>query len=136
MDVAKRIKELRKAKGISAETIAERLGTNPTTIYRYEKGDIEKMPLSVLEPIAAILGCSPAYLMGWTDDPNMNTQTQNDKKENSILKLLNSEHEGTQIEFEPSEIEEALRLFKQYKNASPRDQSIVDSLLKPPLSDS
>lgn len=136
MDVAKRIKELRKAKGISAETIAERLGTNPTTIYRYEKGDIEKMPLSVLEPIAAILGCSPAYLMGWTDDPNMNTQTQNDKKENSILKLLNSYHEGTQIEVDPSEIEEALCLFKQYKEAIPQVQNAVDALLKPPLSDS
>jgi repressor LexA len=67
MNVAQRIKELRKAKGISAETIAERLGTNPTTIYRYEKGDIEKMPISILEPIAEILGCSPAYLMGWEE---------------------------------------------------------------------
>jgi len=68
MDVGKRIKELRKQRGISAETIAEHLGTNPTTIYRYEKGDIEKMPITILEPIAKLLGCTPGYLMGWEDD--------------------------------------------------------------------
>lgn len=135
MDVAKRMKELRKAKGISAETIAEALGTNPTTIYRYEKGDIEKMPLSILEPIAKILGCSPAYLMGWTDDPNIYVQKQNEKKRNRLLEILNSEHEGS-IDIIPSELEDALCLFEQYKNASPRDRSIVDSLLKPIQPDS
>lgn len=84
MDVAKRIKELRKQKGISAETIAERLGTNPTTIYRYEKGDIEKMPISVLEPIAEVLGCTPAYLMGWEDEK------KNDNKEGTMkIKEIN-----------------------------------------------
>ena len=45
------------------------LGVSAATIYRYEKGDIEKIPGNILEPLADILATTPAYLMGWTDDP-------------------------------------------------------------------
>ena len=58
------IKQLRKEKHISAETIAERLGVHPATIYRYEKGDIEKIPYQILVPIAEILGCNVLDLLG------------------------------------------------------------------------
>ena len=63
------MKERRKVLGISAEYVADKLGVSPATIYRYEKGDIEKMPGNILEPIARILCTSPAYLMGWSEDP-------------------------------------------------------------------
>lgn len=65
MSIGKRIKERRKELRISADELAKRLGKDRSTIYRYEKGDIENMPLDVLEPIAAALNTSPSYLMGW-----------------------------------------------------------------------
>ena len=34
-----------------------------------EKGDIEKVPGAVLEPLARVLHTTPAYLMGWEDAP-------------------------------------------------------------------
>ena len=43
------------------------LNKNRATIYRYENGDIENMPIDVLEPLAKALNTTPAYLMGWTD---------------------------------------------------------------------
>lgn len=58
----------RKQLGISAETIAEAIGVSPATVYRYEKGDIEKVPGDLLNPIAKVLKTTPAYLMGWTDE--------------------------------------------------------------------
>lgn len=58
------IKQIRKQKHISAETLAEKVGVHFTTIYRYEKGEIEKIPYQVLVPIAEVLGCSPLDLMG------------------------------------------------------------------------
>lgn len=67
MTTGERIKERRKALGLSAEYVAERLGVSPATIYRYEKGDIEKMPGNILEPISRILNTTPAFLMGWED---------------------------------------------------------------------
>lgn len=69
MDTGIRMKELRKRLGLSAEEVAAELGISPATVYRYEKGDIKKMPGSMLEPLADLLCTTPAYLMGWTDDP-------------------------------------------------------------------
>lgn len=50
---------------MSAEELGNRLGKDRSTIYRYEKGDIENLPLDILEPIAKALDTTPAYLMGW-----------------------------------------------------------------------
>ena len=47
--------------------MAKILNKNRATIYRYENGDIENMPIDVLEPLAKALNTTPAYLMGWTD---------------------------------------------------------------------
>ena len=67
MNIGKRIKERRKALKISADELGKRLGKDRSTIYRYEKGDIENLPLDILEPIAAALNTTPQYLMGWED---------------------------------------------------------------------
>lgn len=145
MDVAKRIKELRKSKGISAETLAERLGTNPTTIYRYEKGEIEKMPLSILEPIAEVLGCSPAYLMGWTEDLSpdyIRDMICRSKKEflaaaaaaSSDVHFENNDGVIEEVEgehYENDQIKKAMELYNKYQAAIPQVQNAVDALLKP-----
>ena len=68
MSIGKRMKERRKALGYSVEDIAARLGKSPATVYRYESGDIEKLPGDLLAPLADILNTSPAYLMGWEDE--------------------------------------------------------------------
>ncbi|NMB41001.1 MAG: helix-turn-helix transcriptional regulator [Firmicutes bacterium] len=67
MTIGERIKKRRKEIGMSVETLAEKLGKNRATIYRYESDQIENMPLSVIEPLAKVLNVSPAYLMGWED---------------------------------------------------------------------
>lgn len=63
MTTGERMKSRRKQLGYSAEYVAEQLGCSPSTIYRYENGDIEKMPLDVLAPLASILLISPEYLL-------------------------------------------------------------------------
>jgi len=69
MTTGERMKQRRKELGLSAEKVAERLGVSPATIYRYEKGDIEKVPADSLTEIAKILQTTPAYLMGWEEQP-------------------------------------------------------------------
>lgn len=73
MTTGERMRQRRKDLGLSAEIVAERLGVSPATIYRYENGDIEKMPGHILEPISKILHTTPAYLMGWADSPALPT---------------------------------------------------------------
>lgn len=68
MKVGDRIRAKRQDMGMSVDELAVRLGKNRATVYRYEKGDIENMPVNVLEPLAEVLQTTPAYLMGWTPD--------------------------------------------------------------------
>lgn len=65
--VGERIKTRRKELKISADDIANKLGVSRSTIFRYEKGDIEKMPTETLNEIARILHTTPQSLMGWYD---------------------------------------------------------------------
>ena len=80
MTTGERMKQRRKEIGLSAETVAAGLGVSPATIYRYEKGEIEKLPGYVIEPLAKILHTTPAYLMGWEDDsvPELNARDRRD----------------------------------------------------------
>lgn len=67
MTVGERIRDRRKQLGYSAEYLSDKLGCSPATMYRYENGYIEKVPISTVATIAEILKTTPAYLMGWED---------------------------------------------------------------------
>lgn len=54
---------------MSADELATSVGVSRSTIFRYEKGDIEKVGPDVLKKIADKLNVSPADLMGWDDTP-------------------------------------------------------------------
>lgn len=82
MIVGKRIKQRRKELGISADELGKKLGKDRSTIYRYEKGDIENMPLDILEPIASALKTTPQYLMGWEE-----VQKNNDAIVDIVVRL-------------------------------------------------
>lgn len=67
MTVGDRIKRRRKQLKMTVDVLAEKLGKNRATIYRYESDDIDNMPISVLEPLANALKVTPGFLMGWED---------------------------------------------------------------------
>lgn len=67
VDVGHRMKQRRKELGLSADLVAEKIGVSRSNVYRYEKGDIEKMPTEILIPLSEVLKTTPAYLMGWDE---------------------------------------------------------------------
>lgn len=67
MTIGERIKARRLQIGLTVDQVADRIGKNRATVYRYESNDIEKFPLDILPPLAKVLNTTPAYLMGWTD---------------------------------------------------------------------
>lgn len=87
MNVGQRIKQRRKELGISADKLGEALGKDRSTIFRYERGDIEKLPLDILEPIAKVLQTTPRYLMGWEEEKTAKP-TVNDDELSENMKLL------------------------------------------------
>jgi transcriptional regulator with XRE-family HTH domain len=92
MTIGKRIKERRKELKISADELAEKLGKNRATIFRYEKGDIENLPLDILEPIAEILQTTPQYLMGWEEEkPPVNELSEDERRLIEIYRKISPE---------------------------------------------
>ncbi len=75
MSVGKRIKERRNELHMSVDELAVKLNKNRATVYRYEKGDIENLPIDILEPLAKALETTPQYLMGWENKPNDDSVT-------------------------------------------------------------
>ena len=105
MTTGERLKLRRKEIGFSAEKVADQLGVSPATIYRYEKGDIEKVPVDSLAELAKILQTTPAYLMGW--------ESQADQAEiNDLLAQIQASEEKEQ-----SRIAEMIQDYKKLKNA-------------------
>ena len=87
MTVGERIKERRKELLMSADVLAEKCNVSRSTIFRYESGDIEKLPASTLEPIANALHVSVSYLLGWEEN---NSNQAYSVKEIQILNAIKS----------------------------------------------
>lgn len=86
MNIGQRMKLRRQEINLSAEKLAEKLGVSKTTIYRYEKGEIEKFPIELVEPIAKALNTTPAYIMGWEvkDDINVIYNQLEDSRQRKV----------------------------------------------------
>ena len=69
MNTGSRIKRLREQMNMSADELAEEIGKSRATVYRYENGHIDDIPMKTIERLAEVLATTPEYLMGWTDDP-------------------------------------------------------------------
>lgn len=65
MNIGERIKNRRKELKMSADKLGELIGKDRSTVYRYEAGEIENMPVGIIAKIAKALDVSPIYLMGW-----------------------------------------------------------------------
>ena len=103
--IGDRIKEARLALGYSAEQLAAFLQVSPATIYRYENGDISKLPSKFIKPLADYLCVSPEYLMGWTDEKPDSPEYQ--PKNDDVRLLVRGFNQ-----FTPDEIVQAKAMMK------------------------
>ena len=69
MTTGERIKQLRKDLGLSADALGEMIGKDRSTIYRYERGDIENATVDVIPRLAKALQTTPQYILGWDKKP-------------------------------------------------------------------
>lgn len=123
MNIGDRIKQRRLELKLTVDELAEKIGKSRATIYRYENGDIENMPTTILEPLAKALDTTPADLMGWTQyDRHFSGK---DASEEIYLKLAQNceRHHGKQQE-----------LAKIYEQLSVPNQSKVITYAKNLLS--
>lgn len=142
MNIGNRIKQRRIDLDISAEELAAMIGKSRATIYRYENGDIENLPTTILEPLAEALETTPAYLMGWNDDPfdfdNYDLEITEVFNSN-IKKFMKSEKALSQDiaeqhrqfnDFLKSVTEAEKETIEQYRDLDPHGRKLVDFILQ------
>ena len=105
--IGKRIRDRRIQMGMTVDDLAARLGKNRATVYRYESDEIENFPVSIIGPLAEVLGVSPAYLMGWTDEEK--PATPKDDGLSEIAEIF--------TELSPENRSKLLELSRLYLNA-------------------
>lgn len=69
MDMTEKIKYHREKLGLTLEELGKRVGVGKSTVRKWETGIIANMRRDKIEKVAIALNISPAYLMGWEDDP-------------------------------------------------------------------
>lgn len=117
MTVGQRIRQRRHELNMSVDELASRLNKNRATVYRYEKGEIENLPLDILEPLATALYTTPQYLMGWDTSDLIGTHIKEGDKE-SIYFAMNEanvrhvERWHREFGFEPFSDEEHEKLIE------------------------
>ena len=81
-EMANKIKELRKAKGLTLEDVGNLVGVGKSTVRKWETGIIANMKRDKILALANALDTTPAYLMGWEEE-----QKKNDIQADIILRM-------------------------------------------------
>lgn len=76
-DLATRIKDLRLSQGLTLEQVANEVGVGKSTVRKWETGMIANMRRDKIASLAKALHTTPAYLMGWIDEPHQEITVDN-----------------------------------------------------------
>ena len=67
MKMNEKIKSLRLQKELTLEQVGNYVGVGKSTVRKWENGMIENMRRDKIAKLAAVLGTTPDYLMGWDE---------------------------------------------------------------------
>lgn len=88
MTTGERIKKRRLEINMTADVLAEMIGVSRSTVFRYEKGAIEKIPYLKLMDIAKALRTTWGDLMGLDDNAALPVTGESGKEAASIIENL------------------------------------------------
>ena len=74
-EIAERMQAVMQEKEMSYGELADLSNIPKSAVFRYVTGETEKIPLDRIQRIAAALGVSAAYLMGWEPEEAMKRMT-------------------------------------------------------------
>lgn len=78
MDIGARIKFKRLENKMTLLEVANLLGVKEATVQRYESGKIKNLKPKTISQLAEIFHTTPAYLMGWEEESNVNNNISAD----------------------------------------------------------
>ncbi len=126
MDMGEKIYMLRTARGMTLEQLGDAVGVGKSTVRKWENGMIANMRRDKIAKIAAALHVSPAYLMGWDEDPTGSGSAANYRQidQASNTNDPSSLSSGTASETLPG-INLASTLHQPYNNLSKAEQQLL-----------
>lgn len=69
MTVGDRIRKVRQEQDVTQQELADYIGVSKQAVYKYENNIVTNIPTDKVDAIAKRLRVSPAYLMGWEEQP-------------------------------------------------------------------
>ena len=67
--VGDRIRQVRQEQDVTQQELADYIGVSKQAVYKYENNILTNIPTDKVDAIAKRLKVSPAYLMGWEEQP-------------------------------------------------------------------
>lgn len=99
-EMSRKLKELRQARGMTLEQVADIVGVGKSTVRKWETGMIANMKRDKIALLAKALGTTPAYLMGWKEETAEATSIPEEPKltegEEFVLNAFRQLSEGEQ----------------------------------------
>ena len=117
-----RIRDARKARGMTQKELAEKVGVKFSAIHKYETGLIVNLKRETISALAKALDVSPSWLMCIDDK----TAAQEDDGLNEYLEMLRTRPEmrallDTAIGATKEEVEENVRFIEALRHAKEAD---------------
>ena len=75
MTVGDRIRQVRQEQDVTQQELADYIGVSKQAVYKYENNIVTNIPTDKVDAIAKRLKVSPAYLMGWEEQPEPKKRT-------------------------------------------------------------
>ena len=69
MTVGNRIRQVRQEQDVTQQELADYIGVSKQAVYKYENNIVTNIPTDKVDAIAKRLKVSPAYQMGWEEQP-------------------------------------------------------------------
>lgn len=87
-ELSRKIKQLRLAKGMTLEQVADIVGVGKSTVRKWETGMIANMKRDKIALLAQALSTTPAYLMGWEENKHVEHYIHVTEDEQKLLELF------------------------------------------------
>jgi transcriptional regulator with XRE-family HTH domain len=86
--IGDRLKQIRKARGMSKEALAKAIGVDQSAISKIERGDSKGASAENLLKIAAVLQTNPQWLINGKGDPELSSFNPDDSDVTKLAKNL------------------------------------------------
>ena len=121
-----RIRDARKAHGMTQKELAEKIGVKFSAIHKYETGLVVNLKRETISALAKALDVSPSWLMCIDEEKNAAPLVNGDSDLTSYLELLRTRPEmrallDTAVGATKEEVEENVRFIEALRHAKKAD---------------